>query len=152
MQESISNIAVNRKARFEYDIVETIEAGIVLVGTEVKSIRQKRVSIQEAYATVKRGEMYLIGSNIAPYEMGNRYNHEPDRERKLLLHRQEIKRLTGKLKERGFTLVPLKMYLKNGKVKVLLGLGKGKTRYDKRKAIQKRDLDREIQRELKNRY
>ncbi len=152
MQERISTIAVNRKARFEYDIVETIEAGIVLVGTEVKSIRQKRVSIQEAYATVKRGEIFLIGSNIAPYEMGNRYNHEPDRDRKLLLHRQEIKRLTGKLKERGFTLVPLKMYLKNGKVKVLLGLGKGKTMYDKRKAIQKRDLDREIQRELKNRY
>ncbi len=152
MEDRIVNVAINKKARYEYDIVDTIETGIVLVGTEVKSVRQRRVSIQEAYAKIISGELYLVGMNISAYEMGNRYNHEPTRDRKLLLHKQEIKRLTGKLKERGFTMIPLKIYLKNGKVKVLMGLGRGKTKYDKRKAIQKRDLDREIQREMKDRY
>ena len=116
---------------------DTFEAGIALVGTEVKSLRMKKVNIEDAYARVINGEIFLIGMNIAQYEMGNRFNHEPDRDRKLLLHKQEIKRLTGKLKERGFTLIALKMYFKNGKVKILLGLGKGKAKYDKRKAIQK---------------
>lgn len=152
MEDRIVDIAINKKARFEYDIVDTIETGIVLVGTEVKSVRQRRVSIQEAYAKIISGELYLVGMNIAAYEMGNRFNHEPTRDRKLLLHKQEIKRLTGKLKERGFTMIPLKVYLKNGKVKVLMGLGRGKTKYDKRKAIQRRELDREIQREMKDRY
>jgi SsrA-binding protein len=152
VKDRVFDIAVNKKARFEYDILDTIEAGIVLAGTEVKSIRQRRVSIQDAYAKVKSGEVYIVGMNISPYEMGNRYNHEPNRDRKLLLHKQEIKRLTGKLKERGLTMIPLKMYIKNGKVKVLMGLGRGKSKYDKRKAIQKRDLDREIQREMKDRY
>jgi SsrA-binding protein len=152
VEERLVDIAINKKARFEYDILDTVEAGIVLAGTEVKSIRLRRVSIQEAYARIKGGEVYIVGMNISPYEMGNRYNHEPNRDRKLLLHRQEIKRLTGKLKERGLTMVPLKIYFKNGKVKVLMGLGRGKSKYDKRKAIQKRDLDREIQREMKDRY
>ena len=149
MQKTAKDIIINKKARFNYEIVETIEAGIALKGTEVKSLRLKKVSIQESYARIKNSEVFLIGMNITPYEMGNRYNHEPLRERKLLLHRQEIKRLTGKLHERGYTLVPLKMYFKNGKVKVLLGLGKGKTHRDKRKEIQKRDSDRDMQRELK---
>lgn len=152
MEDRIVDVAINKKARYEYDIVDTIETGIVLVGTEVKSVRQRRVSIQEAYAKIIHGELYLVGMNIATYEMGNRFNHEPTRDRKLLLHKQEIKRLTGKLKERGFTMIPLKIYLKNGKVKVLMGLGRGKTKYDKRKAIQRRELDREIQREMKDRY
>ena len=150
MKDTNTSIAVNKKARFEYEIIDTIEAGIVLVGTEVKSIRQRMVSIQEAYATIKGREAFIVGMNISPYERGNQFNHEPARERKLLLHKQEIKRLTGKLRERGFTLVPLKMYFKNGKIKVLLGLGKGKTRYDKRKTIQKRDAERDMQRTLKN--
>ena len=149
MSDSIIDIITNKKARFNYEIVDTFEAGIVLRGTEVKSIRQKKVSIQESYARIKNNEVYIVGMNITPYEMGNRYNHEADRERKLLLHRQEIKRLTGKLQEKGFTLVPMKVYIKNGKVKLLLGLGKGKAAYDKRKTIQKRDIERDMQREIK---
>lgn len=149
MSDSIKEIVKNKKAKFEYEIVDTFEAGIVLKGTEVKSIRQKRVSIQESYARIKNNEIFIVGLNISLYEMGNVHNHDPLRERKLLLHRHEIKRLTGKLQERGFTLVPLKMYFKNGKVKVLLGLGKGKTLYDKRKTIQKRDVDRDMKREMK---
>ncbi len=149
MEDRFMDVAKNKKARFEYEILETIEAGIVLRGTEVKSVRQKKVSIQESYARIKEGEAYIIGMTISPYEMGNQFNHEPARERKLLLHRQELKRLTGKLKEKGLTLVPLKIYFKNGKVKILLGLGKGKTTYDKRKTIQKREADRELQRAVK---
>ncbi len=149
-EQHIVDIVQNKKARFEYEILETMEAGIVLVGTEVKSIRQKKVSVAEAYARIRNGEAFIVGLNISVYEMGNRFNHEPTRERKLLLHRNEIKRLTGKLKEKGLTLVPLKMYLKNGKVKILLGLGKGKAKYDKRHAIQKREGEREIQRAMKH--
>ena len=151
MQDKFIDVAVNKKARFEYDISETIEAGIVLNGTEVKSLRSKQVNISDAYAKMQDGEGFIVGVNISPYEMANRFNHDPVRERKLLLHKKEIKRLTGKLKERGFTLVPIKMYFKNGKVKVLLGLGKGKAKYDKRRTIQKRELDREMQREWKRR-
>jgi SsrA-binding protein len=149
MSDNFQEIIVNKKARFDYEVVDTFEAGLVLVGTEVKSVRLKKVSIQEAYATIKNNEAFIIGMNIAQYEMGNRFNHEPARERKLLLHRHEIKRLTGKLKERGYTLVPLKVYFKNGKVKVLLGLARGKAQYDKRKTIQKREADRDMQREIK---
>jgi len=150
-ERSNFEIVTNKKARFEYEILETIEAGIVLKGTEVKSMRLRKVSINEAFARIKRDEVYLVGMNIALYEMGNRFNHEPERERKLLMHRQEIKRLTGKLKEKGLTLVPLKVYFHNGKVKILLGLGKGKAKYDKRRTIQKRDADREMQRAMKYR-
>lgn len=151
MEEKTVDIVQNKKARFEYEILETLEAGIVLAGTEVKSIRQKKVSISEAYGRIRDGEPFLVGVNITIYDKGNRFNHEPARDRKLLLHKQEIKRLTGKLKERGLTLVPLRMYFKNGRVKVLLGLAKGKAKYDKRKTIQKRESDREIQRIMKNR-
>lgn len=151
VKSSDSEIVQNKKARFEYEIIETLEAGIVLGGTEVKSVRQKKVSINEAYARIKDNEAFITGMTIAVYDMGNRFNHEPARERKLLLHRQEIKRLTGKLREKGLTLVPLKLYFKNGRVKVLLGLAKGKAQYDKRKTIQKRESDREIQRALRNR-
>ncbi|MBP7734754.1 MAG: SsrA-binding protein SmpB [Spirochaetes bacterium] len=150
MADSYIEIARNKKARFDYEIIETFEAGIVLRGSEVKSLRQKKASIQEAYARVKDGEMFITGMNIAVYEMANRFNHEPVHDRKLLLHRHEIKRLIGKVQEKGFTLVPLKLYFKNGKVKVELGLARGKAKYDKRDSIKKREVDRELQREWKN--
>ncbi|HPA70969.1 MAG TPA: SsrA-binding protein SmpB [Spirochaetota bacterium] len=150
-ERSSFEVANNKKARFEYEIIETFEAGIVLKGTEVKSMRARKVNINDAFARIKNGEAFIVGMNIALYEMGNRFNHEPERERKLLLHAREIKRLTGKLKEKGYTMVPLKAYFKEGKVKVLLGLGKGKAKYDKRRTIQKRDSDREMQRALKYR-
>ncbi len=149
MSDKIIDIVRNKRARFEYEILDTFEAGIVLKGTEVKSIRQKKVSIQEAYAKIKNGEVLIVGLNISVYEMGNRFNHEPLRERKLLMHKYEIKRLTGKLNERGYTLVPLSMYIKNGKVKIELGLAKGKTTYDKKRTIQERDLKRDMQRDIK---
>ncbi|HOP62581.1 MAG TPA: SsrA-binding protein SmpB [Spirochaetota bacterium] len=149
MSDDIVEIIRNKKARFEYEILDTFEAGIVLKGTEVKSVRQKNVNIQESYARIKNGEVFLVGMNISPYDKGNRFNHDPLRERKLLLHKQEIKRLTGKLAERGFTLVPLRMYMKNGKVKVELGLARGKNVHDKRKTIQERDMKRDMQRDIK---
>lgn len=149
MSDEIIDIVRNKKARFEYEILDTFEAGIVLKGTEVKSIRQKKVSIQEAYAKIKNGEVFIVGMNISVYEMGNRFNHEPLRERKLLMHRPEIKRLTGKLNEKGYTLVPLSLYFKNGRVKVELGLARGKTTYDKKRTIQERDLKRDLQRDIK---
>jgi SsrA-binding protein len=149
MSDNIVDIVRNKKARFEYEILDTFEAGIVLKGTEVKSIRQKKVSIQEAYAKIKNGEVFIVGLNISVYEMGNRFNHDPLHERKLLLHRQEIKRLTGKLHERGYTLIPLRLYLKNGKVKIELALARGKTTYDKKRTIQERDLKRDMQRDIK---
>lgn len=150
-ERSSFEVATNKKARFEYEIIETFEAGIVLKGTEVKSMRQRKVNINDAFARIKNGEAFIVGMNIALYEMGNRFNHDPERERKLLLHASEIKRLTGKLKEKGYTMVPLKVYFKDAKVKVLLGLGKGKAKYDKRRTIQKRESDREMQRALKYR-
>lgn len=149
MADDIIDIVRNKKARFEYEILETFEAGIVLKGTEVKSIRLKKVSIQEAYAKIKNGEVFIVGLNISVYEMGNRFNHEPLRERKLLMHKQEIRRLTGKLNEKGYTLVPLSMYIKNGKVKIALGLGRGKTNYDKKRTIQERDQKRDLQRDIR---
>ena len=149
MSNHIQEIIKNKKARFNYEIIETLEAGIVLKGTEVKSLRQKKVSIQESYARIKDGEVYIVGLTISHYEQANRFNHEPDRERKLLLHRQEIKRLIGKLKEKGYTLIPLRLYFKNGRVKVELGLGRGKAKYDKREAIKKRDSARDLAREMK---
>lgn len=148
-EDKFSEIIVNKKARFNYEILDTFEAGIVLKGTEVKSLRQKKVSVQESYAKINNGEVFIVSLNISPYEMGNRFNHEPDRDRKLLLKKHEIKRLTGKLAEKGLTLVPLKLYFKNGKAKVLLGLGKGKALYDKRKTIRDRDAKRDMAREIK---
>jgi len=149
MSDSIIEILRNKKARFEYEILDTYEAGIVLKGTEVKSIRDKKVNIQESYARIYNGEVYLVGMNISLYEKGNFFNHEPLRERKLLLHKFEIKKLIGKLNERGYTLVPLRMYIKNAKVKIELGLGKGKNTHDKRRTIQDRDMKRDMNREMK---
>jgi SsrA-binding protein len=150
VSEINNEIIKNKKARFNYEIIESFEAGLVLKGTEVKSLRAKKVSIQEAYALVKKGEIFLTKMNIAEYNMGNIFNHPPLRDRKLLLHKQEIKKLTGKLQEKGLTLIPLKLYFKNGKAKVLLGLAKGKAQYDKRKSIQERQADRDLAREMKN--
>lgn len=150
MDDRIIEIAKNKKARFEYEILEIFEAGIALVGSEVKSIRQKKASIQESYARIKNNELYITGMNIAIYEMANRFNHEPVHDRKLLLHRHEIKRLIGKVHEKGFTLVPLRLYFKNGKVKIEIALARGKAKYDKRQDIKDREVNREIRREWKN--
>ena len=143
-------IAKNKKAFFNYEILETYEAGMVLVGSEVKSIRGGRISLKESYAEIKGGEIFLINCHISPYEAANRFNHEPTRERKLLLHRREIKKLTGKTKERGLTLVPTKILINDkGKVKVEVSLAKGKRAYQKKEAIRNRDREREMQAELK---
>jgi len=145
----IKIITENRKARFQYEIVERIESGIVLQGTEVKSCRMGKVNLKDSYATVRDGEMFLYNMHISPYEPGTVFNHDPVRVRKLLLHRQEIKRLTGKLEEKGMTLIPTKIYFKDGRVKVELGLGRGKKLHDKRQDIAKRDENRRLQREMK---
>jgi len=144
-------IARNRKARHEYHIEETYEAGIVLQGTEVKSIRQGRVNLKDSFAIVEEGEVFLYNMHIAPYKHGNRYNHDPERVRKLLLHKREIKGLIGKTREKGYTLVPLSLYFKRNLVKVKLALGKGKNLHDKRDDIKKRTAQREIERAFKDR-
>jgi SsrA-binding protein len=144
-------IAENRRARHDYELLERFEAGIVLTGTEVKSLRQGRATLQQAYADVRDGEVWLIGANIAAYEQGSTGAHEPDRDRKLLLHSREIASLIGKVKEKGLTLVPLRLYFKNGRAKVELALARGKERRDKRRDIAKRDADRQIERALKSR-
>lgn len=140
-------VAQNRKARFLYEILETYEAGIELIGTEVKSIRAGRVNLQDGYGLIRNGEIWLINVNISPYEAtGSYFNHEPKRTRKLLLHRHEISKLIGKTEQKGLTLVPLKMYLKKGLVKVQIGLAKGKKMRDKRETIKRREEEREMQR------
>ena len=148
---SVKVVVTNKKARFLYEIIESFEAGLVLLGTEVKSLRRGRGNLKDSYATIKDGEMFLYNMHISPYDPGNIYNHEPERVRKLLLHKQEIKRLTGKVVERGMTLVPLKIYFKNGRAKVELGLARGKSQVDKRKDIAKRDTQRIMEREFKER-
>ncbi len=140
-------IATNRKARFEYEILEKFEAGISLVGSEVKSLRNRDVSIAEAFARPKEGEVWLLGMNIKTYAQANVRNHEPLRPRKLLLHRREIHRITGKVAERGFTLIPLSLYWKHGIAKVLIAVARGKRQFDKRETIKKREAEREIRRE-----
>lgn len=145
----IKVVTVNRKAYHDYNIVESIEAGIALTGTEIKSIRAGRVSLREAYAKPEKGELWLFNAHIAQYEGGNRYNHEPTRPRKLLLHRDEINDLLGKLARKGFTLVPLRLYLKKGIAKVEIGLARGKKLYDKRRSIIEREVDREMDRVVK---
>ncbi|HUV37628.1 MAG TPA: SsrA-binding protein SmpB [Patescibacteria group bacterium] len=143
-------IATNRKARRDYTILETMEAGIVLVGTEVKSLREAHANLQDSFATVDSEELWLHDAHISPYSMGNRFNHEPKRTRKLLLHAREIQRLIGKVKEKGLTLVPLRMYFNDsGKVKVELGLGRGKKSYDKRREIAERDAKRDMRRAIR---
>lgn len=142
-------VVTNKKARFQYEIVEVFEAGIVLQGTEVKSLRTGKANLQDSYATIKDGEVFLYNMHISPYEKGNIFNHDPNRVRKLLLHKLEIKRLTGKVLERGMTLVPVKIYFKNGRAKVELGLARGKSQVDKRKDITRRDEQRMMEREFK---
>ena len=141
----------NRKARFLYEILETYEAGIQLTGTEVKSIREGKVNLQDGYALIRNGEAWLINVHISPYTTSSQYfNHDPRRTRKLLLHRQEIRKLIGKVEQQGLTLVPLKLYLKRGLVKVSLGLAKGKKLHDKREDLKRRQDQRDIQRAMKN--
>ncbi len=149
--EHIKVITENRKARHDYHILDTIEAGIALRGTEVKSLRVGKVNIRDSFARVKDGEVWLHGMHISPYDHGNIHNHEPLRERKLLLHKREIRRLIGKSKEQGLTLVPLRLYFKNGKAKVELAVAKGKKLYDKREALARKDEARKIERALKDR-
>jgi SsrA-binding protein len=139
-------IAKNRRGRYDYEILDTVEAGIALLGPEVKSLRAGKASLSDAYAVVRRGEVYLVNAHISPYAQAGRENPDPRRERKLLLHRAEIARLQGKVAERGLTLVPLSLYFKDGRAKVELALARGKRRYDKREAIRKREEDRELRR------
>ncbi|HEY7600472.1 MAG TPA: SsrA-binding protein SmpB [Candidatus Limnocylindrales bacterium] len=142
-------LALNRKARHEYDISETFEAGLVLTGTEIKSVRAGKVSLADAYARVEKGEAWLVGAHIAPYEAGNRYNHEPKRDRKLLLHRTEIDGLVGRASAKGLTVVPLRLYLTGkGRAKVELGLARSRKLHDRRRAIAEREMRRDVEREL----
>jgi SsrA-binding protein len=137
-------IATNRRARHEYHILETVEAGLVLRGTEVKSLRAGQVNFKDSYASIRNGEGWLIGCHISPYSHGTDANHDPERDRKLLLHRRELSRLTGKIAERGLTLVPLRLYFKDGRAKVELGLARGKKLHDKRATLREREVQREM--------
>jgi SsrA-binding protein len=139
-------IATNRRARHEYSILETFEAGLALRGTEVKSLRAGLVNFKDSYATVRNGEVWLLGCHINPYSHGTDANHDPERDRKLLLHAKEISRLTGKVAERGLTLVPLRLYFKAGRAKLELGLGRGKKLHDKRSTLREREVKREMDR------
>jgi SsrA-binding protein len=144
-------VAENRRARHDYHLLERVEAGIALTGTEVKSLREGRASLQRAFGDVRDGEIYLVGAHIAEYAQGNLANHDPDRDRKLLLHRREIDSLAGKVQERGLTLVPTRLYFKDGRAKVELALARGKEARDKRRDIAARDAQRQIERALKAR-
>jgi SsrA-binding protein len=149
--DSASTIAVNRRARFDYDIVEEVEAGLVLTGTEVKSLREGKASLAEAFATIRRGEAWLVQAHIPQYAFGNRANHDPTRQRKLLLHRRQIEQLDAFTQEQGRTIVPLRLYWKDGRAKILLGLARGKAQYDKRATMAERDAERQMQRALRDR-
>ena len=149
--EGSKTVATNRKARFNYEIIETYEVGIELKGTEVKSIRAGKVNLGEGYASVDNGEVFLKQVHISPYEQGNIFNVDPLRVRKLLLHKQEIRKLIGETTQKGYSLIPLSMYLKRGKVKVQLALAKGKKNYDKRESLAKKDAQRRMEREIKDR-
>ena len=149
MSEKI--LCLNKKARHDYFIEETYEAGIALEGTEVKSLRMGKGNLKDSYVLIKDEEAFLHNTHISPYPYGHQFNHEPERVRKLLLHKQEIRRLSGKTNERGYTLIPLKIYLKSGKMKLAIGLAKGKTLYDKREDLKKRSADREMEKALKDR-
>ncbi|MGP4061349.1 SsrA-binding protein SmpB [Halobacillus litoralis] len=143
-------IAQNKKARHDFTIEETFEAGIVLQGTEIKSIRNGRINLKDSFARINKGEVYLHNMHISPYEQGNIFNHEPTRARKLLLHRKQINQLIGQTQQKGYSLVPLKVYIKNGVAKVLIGLGKGKKKYDKREDLKQKQQKREIDRAIKD--
>ena len=142
----------NRKANFEYEILDTYEAGIVLVGTEIKSIRSGKADLKDSYAIIKNNEMFLLNMHISSYEKGNQFNHEETRTRKLLMHKKEIMKLKDKVDIEGFTLIPIKLYFKNGMAKILIGLAKGKKNYDKRESIKKKDIERQVQKDLKENY
>jgi SsrA-binding protein len=142
-------LAQNKKASHDYFIEETYEAGIVLQGTEIKSIRARRVNLKDAHARIDRGEVQLINMHVATYEQGNRFNHDPTRTRKLLLHRKEIDKLIGLTQQQGYALVPLKVYIKNGVAKVLIGLGRGKKKYDKREDLKRKQMKRDVDRAIK---
>lgn len=151
MGDQYKVVATNRKARHEYTIVDTFECGLKLQGTEVKSVRLGRVNFKDSFALIENGEVWLYNLHISPYEFGNRFNHEAERKRKLLLHKYEIRKLIGKVKEQGYTLVPLQIYFQRQWVKVELALAKGKKTYDKRDDIAKRDANRQIERAMKER-
>jgi SsrA-binding protein len=153
VKSTARTVAVNKHVSHDYTILEKFEAGLALLGSEVKSIRDGRVSLKESYAEVKNGEVFLVKCHISPYEAANIFNHDPLRDRKLLLHRREIKRLAGKTQERGLTLVPTRVMISDrGKIKLELALVRGKREYEKREAIKKRDTDREIRAEIKKRW
>ena len=143
-------IVDNRRARHDYHFLERVEAGLVLTGTEVKSLRQGRASLQQAYAEIRNGEAWLVGAHISVYDQGNIANHDPDRDRKLLLHRREVDSLDGKVRERGLTLVPTRLYFRDGRAKVELALARGKEQRDKRRDIAKREAQRDMERALKS--
>jgi SsrA-binding protein len=149
--QSVKVIATNRKARHDYLIEDTFEAGLVLTGSEIKSIRAGQVNLRDGYAAIRGEELWLVNAHIAPYKQASNQNHEPRRDRKLLLHRREINRLIGKLQEKGLALVPLQLYLKNGLAKVELGLARGKRQYDKRETLREKDDRRQIDRALARR-
>lgn len=151
MADEFKVVATNRKAFHDFFIEETHEAGIVLTGTEIKSVRAGAVNLRDSFAQVREGQMWLNNVHISPYEAGNRFNVDPYRTRKLLLHRNEINRLVGRVQEKGLTIVPLRLYLKKNRAKVELALVKGKRQFDKRESISKRDADREIERAMKER-
>lgn len=151
MQKAIKIVAENRKARHDYFIYETYEAGIVLTGTEVKSLRAGKANLKDSYARIDNAELMLHNLHISPYDQGNRFNHEPLRTRKLLMHRMEINKLIGKTKEKGYALVPLKLYFTRGKAKVEVGLATGKKTYDKRQDIAERDAKRDVERVMRER-
>jgi len=144
-------LATNRKARFEYFLLDHYEAGLVLQGSEIKSIRARHISIAEAYVRIIDDEAWLIDAHIAPYDQASHFNHDPRRPRKLLLHRKELGRLVKAVQSKGVTIIPTKVYLKNGRAKIEIALAKGKKRHDKRQVIAKRDVERELQRQLQNR-
>jgi SsrA-binding protein len=150
-ERGIKPVASNRKAYHDYFIEETVEAGIALVGTEVKSLRGGRITLRDSYAEIRSGELYLVGVHISPYEQGNVWNHDPMRVRKLLLHRREIERLEARVNERGYSVVPTKVYFKDGRAKIELGLARGKKLYDKRADMAERDARRDMERSLKER-
>ena len=145
-------VSVNKKARFEYQIEVTYEAGIVLTGTEVKAIREGRINLKEGYCKFRNGELWLVDSNISPYTYGNRNNHEPTRPRKLLMHKRELIRLAQKINEKGYALIPMRIYFKQGRAKLAVGLGKGKKLHDKRQDQKAREDKREMERAMKQRY
>lgn len=145
-------VCKNNRAFHDYEILETLEAGLVLTGTEVKSLREGRVNLKDSYAKVEDGEIFLVDAHISPYSHGNIMNHDPLRPRKLLLHKAEIRRLTGKVREKGLTLIPLQIYFRGGRAKVELGLAKGRKLHDKRAEIKRRDEKRDLQRELRRKF